>query len=237
MLLKILFTKLIMDLDQKLDKFLESMQELRESIRELRKSQAETSEQIKENGEQIQELRKSQAQTDEQMKRTDEQMKRTDEQMKRTDERMKKSDEKLERIGVRLGNMGITTGSFAEEFFYRSLQLNPRLGNIFFDSIERRYRQVKGGTDYDIVLKNGTSIGLIEVKYNAHPEHVREIKERKIKQFRGQVHEFPHFQLYFGLASMITSEKLIENAKEEGIFLLTQKGEHLEVVNQEVRSF
>ena len=216
MLLKILFTKLIMDLDQKLDKFLESMQELRESIRELRKSQAETSEQ---------------------MKRTDEQMKRTDEQMKRTDEQMKKSDEKLERIGVRLGNMGITTGSFAEEFFYRSLQLNPRLGNIFFDSIERRYRQVKGGTDYDIVLKNGTSIGLIEVKYNAHPEHVREIKERKIKQFRGQVHEFPHFQLYFGLASMITSEKLIENAKKEGIFLLTQKGEHLEVVNQEVRSF
>ena len=209
MLLKILFTKLIMDLDQKLDKFLESMQELRESIRELRKSQAETSEQ----------------------------MKRTDEQMKRTDEQMKKSDEKLERIGVRLGNMGITTGSFAEEFFYRSLQLNPRLGNIFFDSIERRYRQVKGGTDYDIVLKNGTSIGLIEVKYNAHPEQVREIKERKIKQLRGQVHEFPQFQLYFGLASMVTSEKLIENAKKEGIFLLTQKGEHLEVVNQEVRSF
>ena len=108
---------------------------------------------------------------------------------------------------------------------------------FFFDSIERRYRQVKGGTDYDIVLKNGTSIGLIEVKYNAHPEHVREIKERKIKQFRGQVHEFPQFQLYFGLASMVTSDTLIENAKKEGIFLLTQKGEHLEVVNQEVRSF
>ena len=276
MLLKILFTKLIMDLDQKLDKFLESMQELRESIRELRKSQAETSEQIKENGEQIQELRKSQAQTDEQMKRTDEQMKRTDERMKRTDEQMKRTDERMkrtdeqmkrtdeqmkrtdeqmaklqaeaseqikktgkevERVSTLLGNMGITTGSFAEEFFYRSLQANPRLGNILFDSIERRYRPVKGGTDYDIVLKNGTCIGLIEVKYNAHPEQVREIKEKKIKQFRGQVHEFPHFQLYFGLASMITSEKLIENAKEEGIFLLTQKGEHLEVVNQEVRSF
>ena len=291
------FTKCAMDLDQKLDKFLESMLELR-------KSQAETSKQIKENGKQIQELRKSQAQTDEQMKRTDEQMKRTDEQMKRTDERMKRTDEQMkrtdermkrtdeqmkrtdeqmkrtdeqmkrtdeqmkrtdeqmkrtdeqmaklqaeaseqikktgkevERVSTLLGNMGINTGSFAEEFFYRSLQANPRLGNIFFDSIERRYRPVKGGTDYDIVLKNGTSIGLIEVKYNAHPEHVREIKEKKIKQFRGQVHEFPHFQLYFGLASMITSEKLIENAKKEGIFLLTQKGEHLEVVNQEVRSF
>ena len=198
-----------MDLDQKLDKFLESMLELR-------KSQAETSKQIKENGEQIQELRKSQAQTDEQMKKT---------------------GEEIKRVTNLLGNMGINTGSFAEEFFYRSLQLNPRLGNILFDSIERRYRPVKGGTDYDIVLKNGTCIGLIEVKYNAHPEQVKEIKERKIKQLRGQVHEFPQFQLYFGLASMITSEKLIENAKKEGIFLLTQKGEHLEVVNQEVRSF
>ena len=205
-----------MDLDQKLDKFLESMLELR-------KSQAETSKQIKENGEQIQELRKSQAQTDEQMKKTDEQIKKT--------------GKEVERVSTLLGNMGINTGSFAEEFFYRSLQANPRLGNILFDSIERRYRPVKGGTDYDIVLKNGTCIGLIEVKYNAHPEQVREIKERKIKQLRGQVHEFPHFQLYFGLASMITSEKLIENAKKEGIFLLTQKGEHLEVVNQEVRSF
>ena len=230
-----------MDLDQKLDKFLESMLELR-------KSQAETSKEIQETSKQIQELRKSQAQTDEQMKRTDEQMKRTDEQMKRTDEQMaklqaeaseqiKKTGKEVERVSTLLGNMGINTGSFAEEFFFRSLESNPRLGNILFDSIERRYRPVKGGTDYDIVLKNGTSIGLIEVKYNAHPEQVREIKEKKIKQFRGQVHEFPHFQLYFGLASMITSEKLIENAKKEGIFLLTQKGEHLEVVNQEVRSF
>ena len=205
-----------MDLDQRLNKLLDS-------IVELRNSQAETSKQIKENGEQIQELRKSQAQTDE--------------QMKKTDEKMKETGEEIKRVTNLLGNMGINTGSFAEEFFYRSLQANPRLGNIFFDSIERRYRPVKGGTDYDIVLKNGTCIGLIEVKYNAHPEQVREIKEKKIKQLRGQVHEFPHFQLYFGLASMITSEKLIENAKKEGIFLLTQKGEHLEVVNQEVRSF
>ena len=184
-----------MDIDQKLDKFLESMVELR-------KSQAETSKQIKE-----------------------------------TSEQMKKSDEKLERMGERLGNMGIATGLVAEEFFFRSLEANRRLGNISFDSIERRQRPVKGGTDYDIVLKNGNCVGLIEVKYNAHPEKVKEVKEKKIKQFRGHFPEFPDYQLYFGLASMLTSDDLVKSAKEEGIFLLTQKGEHLEVVNQEVRAF
>ena len=216
-----------MDIDQKLNKFLESiaadrlerieshrianleMKEIREGIAELRKSQAETSLQI-------QELRKSQAQTDEQMK---------------------KSDAKLERMGERLGNMGIANGFVAEEFFFRSLQVNPRLGFISFDIVQRRNTAVKGHTDYDIFMKNGTSIGLIEVKYNAHAEKVKEIMDKKIQQFRGQYPEYQDYQLYFGLASMITNNKLIENAKKEGIFLLTQKGEHLEVVNQEVRSF
>ena len=202
-----------MDIDQRINRLLESIEADRlERIESHRIANLE----MKQIREGIAELRKSQAQTDKQMK---------------------KSDAKLERMGERLGNMGIATGLVAEEFFFRSLEANRRLGNISFDSIERRQRPVKGGTDYDIVLKNDSCVGLIVVKYNAHPEKVKEVKEKKIKQFRDHFPEFPDYQLYFGLASMLTSEKLIENAKEEGIFLLTQKGEHLEVVNQEVMAF
>ena len=210
----------------------EQMKKTDEQIKELRVTQSETTEQIRElrvyqaeTTEQIRELRVSQAKTE------------TDEQMKKTDEQMKKTGEKLDSIGQQLGSMGHNIGDAAEEFFYRSLEESPKLGQIAFDSVERRIRKTKNDQEIDILLINGQCVALIEVKYNAHPQELHDLAVKKVNHFRQDHQTYKNHKLYFGIASMTTNPELITNAEKEGLFLLTQKGDHLVLANSQVKTF
>ena len=158
-------------------------------------------------------------------------------EMKERDERFEKRAEKIDKIGKLLGSMGISQGDYAEELFYRSFEDNPVLGGVEFDEVDKRVRINKDRTDYDIVLKNGECVGIVEVKYKAHPDEVEAIAEKKIKEFRRDFPDGGNRKIYFGIASLSTNPELERKAREKGIFLLTQKGDRVEVVNDEVRTF
>ena len=221
-----------------------SMKEILQGLEEISRIQSETSrqqrqtdKQMKRTDEQIQELKEAQLKTDEQMKKTDEQMKKTDEQMKKTDEQMKKTDKKLNHIGQLLGSIGLNNGDMAEEFFFRSLEETKTLGGMVFDTIERRVQMTDIDEEYDILLVNGSAIALIEVKYKLHPGAIKELAARKVKSFRDCFRKYDNHKLYVGFASMTTNPAMIAAAKDEGLFLLTQKGTHLEVASENVRAF
>ena len=176
------------------------------------------------------ELRESQKETDRQMKETDKKMEETDKQMKETDRKLENLNKKMEGF---FGNYSQAT----EELFYRSLEDKKRLGNIKFDAIDRRVSRTDNHTEYDILLFNGDCVGIIEVKSKAHPKELKNLIDKKIKHFKIDYPDYSNHKFYFGIASLITNKDLIEEAREEGIFLLTQKGDHLEIVNSEVKEF
>ena len=220
------------------------MKEILQGLEEISRIQSETSRQQRQTDEQIQELRASQRQTDAQMKKTDEQMKKTDEEIQelkvaqlKTDEQMNKTDKKLNHIGQLLGSIGLNNGDMAEEFFFRSLEETKTLGGMVFDTIERRVQRTDIDEEYDILLVNGTAIALIEVKYKLHPRAIKELVARKVKNFRDCFRKYDDHRLYVGFASMTTNPAMITAAKDEGLFLLTQKGTHLEVASENVKAF
>jgi hypothetical protein len=43
--------------------------------------------------------------------------------------------------------------------------------------------------------------------------------------------------MYAGIASLVTYHELIEEVEKHGLFLLTQQGDHIEVVNEKVTAF
>ena len=94
-----------------------------------------------------------------------------------------------------------------------------------------------GSTEYDIVMKNGVATAIVEVKYKARIPDIDDLLGKKTTAFRKAFAELRHHKLYLGLASTIINKELIEAAREAGIFLLGQKGQSYEVVNQNVRSF
>ena len=215
----------------------ERHREAQEQHREAQKRQREAQDRIDEElkqlairmnqtDEEIKQLAVRMNQTDEQMKRTDEQMKRTDEQMKRTDEQMKRTDEKLERIGMMLGNIGNNQGDVAEEFFFQSLLKDNRLGDIYFDDITKNMYKQRGNLqeEYDLVMTNGDTIGIVETKYKAHDGDLAKL-ERKMKNFKKLFPFFSNYKIYGGLASFHINDEIKRMALTQGFFVLQRYGD------------
>ncbi len=209
---------------------MDPLDEVREILKKIGISQAEAAEQ---HNRDMAELRRSQEKTDAQLAKTDAQLAKTDAQLAKTDAR-------LEKVAKILGNIGISNGDFAEELFFNSLYANPFLGGLRYDSVERNVsnrRRHRDEGEYDIVMYNGDTVALIEVKYKAHTNDIAKLLKNEPQSFRKTFTEYKDYKFYLGLASTVTYDKLITEAREAGIFLLTQRGQHIEVVNEEVHSF
>ncbi len=146
-------------------------------------------------------------------------------------------EQRLKKIGKMVGSIGDNIGDCTEEWFYRSFEIKPVLGSINYDVVHRKIEDDSQKTEYDIMLHNGYASAIIEVKYKAHHKDVQRIVETKTRAFRNSYPQYAGNRLYLGLATFATYPALIETAKEHGIYLLTQQGSHIEVVNNAVESF
>ncbi len=210
------------------------MKELKEAqrenaigMKELRESQKETDEQMKQG---FKELRESQKETSAQIQETRESIKELRESQKETDEMLKRLSKKMNSF---LGNYG----EVAEEYFYRSLEDKMTLGGIKFDEIDRRVRYDSHSIEFDIMLYNGESVGIVEVKSKVHPGEIKSLTQSKVAGFKKDYPEQSQKKIYFGIASMVTNPPMIEEARKNQIFLMTQKGDHLEVINDQVKAY
>ena len=227
-------------MSERLDRIERILEENSKGLQELRVSQAKTDEKLDK-------LATSQAKTDEQLNRTDEQLNRTDEQLNRTDEQLNRLTERVDTLSKNvdklvgrtdhLDNFTNNYGQAIEEFFFRSLNEVKKLGNIQFNDVKRDIKGTITDNQYDILMLNGHCVGLIEVKNKVHVNEVLLIKDKIVDNFKKNFPQYKSFKYYFALASMVTYPDLIEVCKEEGVFLLTQKGDHIELVNDKVKIF
>jgi len=163
----------------------------------------------------------------------------TNAQLARTDAQLAKTDAQLKKLSDMVGGTVNNQGQAVEEFFYRSLAKQLRVSDMKFDVIYRNLTgHIKGLQDeFDIVLANGDTLALFEVKTKAHISLVDTMLQRKIPNLRKVLPNFKNYKIYAGIASLVTYDELIEEVKKHGLFLLTQHGRHLEVVNEEVAYF
>ena len=154
---------------------------------------------------------------------------KTDEQLKKTDEQLKKTDEQLKKLAEQIGGIGNNQGAVAEEYFYNSLKKKMKILNMEFDDIGlnwiRSTRKLQD--EFDIILINGKSIALIEVKYKAHKNDVEKL-DKKVENFRKLFPEYSHLKLYAGIASFHIYEEIKELAKQKGYFVLQRNGSIIE---------
>ena len=159
------------------------------------------------------------------MAQTDAQMKHTDEQMRHTDKKLQLVSEKLDKVAELVGNIGRNQGDIAEEFFFNSLASDTRLGHIHFDDISKNETKRRGNTleEYDIVMTNGESIGIVEVKYKAHEKDLLKL-ERKMRNFKKLFPVYANYKLYAAIASFHMNEDAKAAALERGFFVLQRTG-------------
>ena len=162
--------------------------------------------------------------------KTDAQMAKTDAQMAKTDEKLTATSAKLDRIADMVGGIANNQGAVAEEFFSNSLAAKPQIGGIMFDSVTPNlmFKSKREYSEFDIVLTNGKSVALIEVKYKAHVSDLDQALA-KIESYRRWRPEHKDYSIFAGLASFSVPHDVIELAHERGIFVLQRKGDVLEI--------
>ena len=158
-------------------------------------------------------------------KHTDEKFASLAESQKRTDEQMKRTDEKLERIGIYLGNVTHNQGDVAEEFFFNSLGDEPRLGSVYFDEITMNMHRRIGSVreEFDLLLTNGDTIAIVEVKYKAHTNDLNQL-DRKMGNFKFLFPMYKDYKLHGALASFYINDDTKKETLERGYFVLQRSG-------------
>ena len=160
------------------------------------------------------------------------------------DKRMKDSDEKYERrmknLEDRYGSHSQNLGSFAEEYFFNSFENGE---HIFFgeefDDIKRNLAtglNEKIEDEYDIVLLNGKSVAIVEVKFKAHESDLPKIV-KKAKTFRINYPKYENHRIFLGLASMAFYPELEKKCINEGIAIVKQVGDTVIINNENLKAF
>ncbi len=158
---------------------------------------------------------------------------------KKTDERIDKLAKKIDKQCEESTRNQNNHGDIAEEFFYKSLERKMMLGKIHYDEIGQHWRKPLKGLDgeYDIVMINGSSVAMVEVKYKGHINDLIKLKETMIPRFKTFFPEYKNYNLYAAFASFFITKEMEDFAKENGIYLLERKGEIMETISSNIKAF
>jgi hypothetical protein len=144
----------------------------------------------------------------------------------------------MKELGRRMGAMASNQGDVAEEFFYNSLREKMELGGMAFDTIFGNFvvGNRKRNSELDILMVNGQSAALIEVKYKAHVNDLDQV-EQKIADYRSLRPEHKDFKLYAGLAGFSVPQDVVEEAHKRGLFVLKRSGDMIEAETASMKAF
>ena len=143
---------------------------------------------------------------------------------------MAESNRKLEKATALVGGMGQNQGAVAEEFFFNSLQAKPVLGGVQYDDVIDSVRGFSGKLrgEYDVVMVNGKSVALIEVKYVVHPDDIAKTI-KGIENYRTFFPQHKNFDVYGAIAGFKVPPEVAEAAKQQGLMVLKRVGDVMEV--------
>ena len=195
----------------------------------------------------IEELVAAQKVTDEQLAKTDVQLAKTDVQLAKTDvllaeliEQQKLTDAQIKETNRQLGGIGNSNGEFAENFFYSSLQQKMELGGIKFDHIEKNVKgRFRNLTDeFDIVLYNGDSVGILEVKNNVKSSNIKQLMTTKLQNFKTLNPGYADAKIYLGIAGFtFDNADVKKEAKAAGFVILEVQGDHHEADTTSMKAY
>jgi hypothetical protein len=187
------------------------MQETDRLIKELREEQKETDRMMQENSRLIKELREEQKETARQIKE----------------------------LGIQIGGINDNIGYHAEQFFQDVFKRKLEFGRVKYDEmIPNLIHKDKGiKIEFDIVLLNGSSIALIEVKNRIHPSFVKELAEERIEKFRKYFPRYNDYSAYLGIAGFSFSDEVLGQASKYGVGIAKQVGEGVEIEANNLRAY
>jgi len=175
----------------------------------------------------------------ESQKEHDRWFKEFDKRLKETERMIKEDTKETKRLirenSIQIGGITASNGEFCEEYFINTFKQNPYfLGEKYEVYESPKPEKMLINDQYDLVLRNGSIIVLIEMKYKAKVSDVRAMR-LKLHSYRANFPREQHYKFYLCLASFRFRDYVKVRAAEEGIVLVQQRGERIEVVSEKLK--
>ena len=146
-------------------------------------------------------------------------------------------DERMKKLEKQIGGIGNNNGLIAEEYFFNSFEKGKK--NFFgenFDDIRKNIKGLKIDDEYDILLINGQSIGIVEIKYKAHENDIPKIL-KKAETFRENFADYKNKKVYLGLATMAFYPDLEDECIKNGIAIVKQVGDTVVIYDEHLKKY
>ena len=182
-------------------------------------------------------LKKSQETFDLRMKQSQEtfdlRMKQSQEEQ---DKRSAALDLKLDRLTEQVSGITKSNGLFAEDYFLSSFTKDDL--NFFGEQFDKviRGKGTKVQDEYDFVLINGKTAGIVEVKYKARNDDIEQAL-KKVVTFRINFPEYNNHKLYLAIAALSIDERLERECHKQGIAVIKQIGDKVVVYDKNLKAF
>jgi hypothetical protein len=170
---------------------------------------------------------------------TDRLIKETDRIVKENAERQKDTDRLIKDLAKQVGGVSNSNGDFAEEYFFNTFEQGNKMlcGEEFIDVWGKTPGRERGFQDeYDIVLINGKSLCIVEVKYKADSADFQKLT-RKPVTFRENYPKYQNHIVYLALAGMSFHPKTEQSCEENGIAIIKQVGEKVIIKDKHLKAF
>ena len=134
-------------------------------------------------------------------------------------------DRRMKKLSEQIGGLSNNHGLFAEEYFANAFQNGKK--TFFGEKFDLFRKNVPGFSyedEYDIVLLNGQSVGIVEVKYKVHDKDIANVI-RKVKSFKINYPVYRNHRFFLGLASLVFAGKVEDVCVDSGIAVIKQVGD------------
>ncbi len=113
------------------------------------------------------------------------------------------------------------------------------MGSVKYDEVSKNIKAKKHRLEdeYDVFLENGNAVAIVEVKHKVQNTHIKRLLTHKAKNFRILFPDYANYKLYIGIAGLAFEQNTEEYAATNGIVVLKQKGEFMQVNSEKMKAF
>ena len=189
----------------------------------------------------LKELAQSQKETDRKFQETDRKFQETDRELKELAIEQKETGRFVRELSTNISGISDSNGLSAEQYFSAALENSPSLNGISFDYAEtnrgRRDKTLNIREQYDVVLYSHGAIGIVEIKYRLRSGDIELLATRKVENFRKLYPAEAEKGIYLAAAGFSVDKQAVEKAQELGVYVMTQAGEGIKILNNEARIY
>ena len=154
-----------------------------------------------------------------------------------TDRLQKETAKQIKDVNQQIGGISKSNGLFAEAYFFNSFEQGEQ--TFFgekFDAIRKNLKGPATDDEFDVVMLNGHSVGIVEVKYKARDNDISKVLKKAVT-FRENFPSYANHRIYLGYAPLAFDDHIEQECIENGIAVIKQVGDTVVINDEHLKAF